>query len=135
MAVLNTTYVVEEPAVGDFAGLWRYVGPKFGDFTKYRITLPSAASVAARCAAAVEGTDYPTGWVIAAGSTVTDLDITHTLGLTVASVSITTVAGGVETVLLGNAAYSGWKSLSVNIAEINALATIETQIAIYILFA
>ena len=135
LAILNTNYIVEVPAVGDFTGLWRYVGPKFGDFTKYRITLPSASSVTARCAAAVEGTDYPTGWVLAAGAVSTDLDITHSLGLRIASVSIFTVAGGIETLLIGNAGYSGLKSLSDDIAQINALATIETQIAIYITFA
>ena len=135
MAVLNTNYVIDEPVVGDFAGLWRYVGPKFGDFTKYRITLPAAASVAARCLDAVEGTDYPMGWTVAAGATVTDLDITHNLGLRIASVSIFSVVGGAESLLIGNAAYSGVKSLSTNVGEINSLATIVTQLAIYITFA
>ena len=135
IAILNTTNVVDDPETSNFVGLWRYVGPKFGDFTRYRLTLPSASTVAGRIAAAVEGTDYPMGWVLEVSSNPTDLKITHGLSLRVAMVSISSVSNGVETLLIGNAAFSGVKSLSTIIAEILSLATIQTQIAIYIEFA
>ena len=53
-----------------------------------RITLPAVSGVAAKCAGAVEGSDYPTGWTIAASSTY-NLLITHTLtGKKIATVAV-----------------------------------------------
>lgn len=46
--------------------------------TSYTITLPASSDVSVRVSGAVETTDYPTGWTIAADSGV-NLLITHTL--------------------------------------------------------
>lgn len=61
--------------------------------TMVTITLPASSDIATRIAGAVEGTDYPTGWTLAADSAV-NLLITHTLsGRTVAHISIFEVSG------------------------------------------
>ena len=76
--------------------------------TDYKITLPAAASVAARVAGAVAGTDYPTGWTLAADSAV-NLLVTHTLtGRKVAGVNVFEINGADERLLTPfNSAYSG----------------------------
>ena len=61
-----------------------YTDAEKGD---YAITLTAQASVAARVAAAVEGTDYPTGWTLAATDSV-NLTITETTGKTFASIVV-----------------------------------------------
>lgn len=74
----------------------------------YKITLPAAANVAARVAAAVEGTDYPTGWVLAVNSSV-NLLITHILtGRKVSAVNIFEIDGANERLLANfSSAYTG----------------------------
>lgn len=76
--------------------------------TDYKITLPAAASVAARIAGAVAGTDYPTGWTLAADSAV-NLLVTHTLtGRKVSGVNVFEIDGANERLLKPfEAAYSG----------------------------
>lgn len=60
------------------------------------ITLPASSDVATRVAGAVEGTDYPTGWTLAADSAV-NLLITHTLvGRPIAHVNVFEVNGTVS---------------------------------------
>jgi hypothetical protein len=100
----------------------------------YTITLPSNSTVAGRCAGAVEGTDYPTGWTIEAGSNPVDLKITHGLGRRVVSVTIFSVNSTEERQLFDNAAYSGIITLSDDILRIESLATIQKEISIYIVF-
>ncbi len=74
----------------------------------YKITLPAAASVAARVAGAVSGTDYPAGWTLAADSAV-NLLVTHTLtGRKTAGVNVFEIDGANERLLKPfEAAYSG----------------------------
>lgn len=74
----------------------------------YMIKLPAAASVESRIAAAVETTDYPTGWVLA-DNDVVDLLITHTLNnRKVAGVNVWEVDGENERLLVPfSSAYSG----------------------------
>ena len=100
------------------------------------ITLPSASTVAARCAAAVEGDDYPEGWVLSADTSPVDLLIEHNLSRRCAGVSIFSVNGTSDQQLFGNAAYSSIYNLdSANQIRISALATIETEIVIHLLFS
>ena len=100
------------------------------------ITLPSAATVAARCAAATEGADYPLGWVLSADTSPVDLLIEHNLARRCAGVSIFSVDGTSDQQLFGNAAYSSVYNLdSANKIRISALATIETEIVIHLLFS
>jgi hypothetical protein len=100
----------------------------------YSISLPSASTVAGRCSGAVEGTDYPTGWTLEAGSNPVDLKVTHGLERRVVNVTIFSVNGDEERQLFDNAAYSGIITLSNNILRIESLATIQKEIAIYIVF-
>jgi hypothetical protein len=102
--------------------------------TVFTITLPPASTVAGRCSAAKEGTDYPTGWILEADSNPIDLKITHGLEKRVANVTIFSITGDEERQLFGNAAYSGIITLSKNILRIESLATIERAISIYIIF-
>ena len=100
------------------------------------ITLPAYSSVALRCSNAVEGVDYPTGWVLSADTNPVDLLIVHDLGRRCASVTISSVDGTTEQQLFGNAAYSSIYNLdSANQVRISALATIETEIVIHLLFS
>lgn len=98
------------------------------------ISLPSAASVALRIAGAVEGTDYPNGWVLTPGASAVDLNIEHGLNKRVASVTVFAVDGTEEQQLFSSAAYNGIKTPDSNNLLINSLATILKPIKIYILF-
>ena len=52
----------------------------------YTITLPVSGTLFGSITAAVEGTDYPTGWVLTANGE--NLEITHNLGQYVANVNV-----------------------------------------------
>lgn len=102
----------------------------------YTITLPSASTVAGRISAAIEGSDYPTGWVLTADDI--DIHITHSMDRRIASVNVFSNSLGVERLLLGNAAYSGLfmpYTITYDEVVIEALATIETDITIQLIFA
>ena len=100
----------------------------------YTINLPSAATVANRCSGAIEGTDYPEGWIIEADTNPIDFKVTHNLGRRVASVTITYSTGSVHRQLFGNAAYSGMFTPDMNSLVIESLATITSPIQVYIVF-
>jgi len=102
----------------------------------YTISLPSASTVAGRISAAIEGTDYPDGWVLQADGI--NLIITHGLNRRIAYVSVFSKNLLIERQLFGNAAYSGiyQNYLAVyNNVVIESLATIETDITIQLVFA
>lgn len=101
----------------------------------YTIHLPSAATVANRCSGAVEGTDYPTGWVISADTNPIDLKVVHGLNRRVASVTVSYEDGSIHRQLFDNAAYSGIFTSDVNTLIIESLATITSPINVYIVFA
>jgi hypothetical protein len=101
----------------------------------YSIALPYATTVQGRVSAASEGTDYETGWVLAAGTNTIDLQVTHGLGRRVAEVNVMTVSGTTEALLRPFAgAYSGWQTTSTNVLLINGLATTPLPLKIYIVF-
>lgn len=101
----------------------------------YSITLPSSTTVAGRIAGAVEGTNYPTGWVLAEGSSSVDLQITHTLNKRPVNVTVFSSDVNGYRQLFGNAAFSGMISPSANVMRIESLATIQKTIVIYIIFS
>lgn len=101
----------------------------------YSIALPYSTTVAGRVNGATEGTDYPTGWVLAAAANNIDLVVTHSLGRRVAEVNVLSVNGTIEQLLRPFAgAYSGWQTNDANTLQINSLATIPLPIKIYIIF-
>ena len=79
------------------------------------ITLPASSDVATRVAGAVVGTDYPTGWTLAADS-VTNLLITHTLtGRKIVDVKVFEIDGNNEDAIKPfENAYSGFRGNAVN---------------------
>lgn len=101
----------------------------------FTITLPDSFSVAGRCAAAVAGTDYPTGWTIAADLNPIDFKVTHGMDRRIVSVSIYSVDGNEERQLFGNAAYSGIVSPDKNSVVIESLATIQAPIVVHLVFS
>ena len=104
--------------------------------TVVTITLPSASTVSGRISAATEGTDYPTGWVLADDGI--DIYITHSMDRRIAAVNVFSNSLGIERLLLGNAAYSGLfmpYTTTYDEVVIEALATIETDITIQLIFA
>ena len=103
--------------------------------TVYTLTLPYSSTVAGRVAAATEGTDYPTGWSLAAGSSPIDIDITHGLNRRIAYVSVWAITGTQEQQLFNTAAYNGLITPDSNSLRIQSLATIAKAIKIYIVFA
>ena len=103
--------------------------------TVYSISLPSATTVQGRVDLAAEGTDYPTGWVLSAGTNAIDLNIEHGLGRRLANINVCTASGDVEQLLRPFAgAYSGYSTLDENTLLINSLATTPSAIKIYIIF-
>lgn len=105
--------------------------------TVYEITLPSSTTVAGRIAGAVEGTDYPNGWVLTAGTSPVDLIIQHDLGSRRAvNVTVWAVDGTYEQQLFNTAAYNGIRGRyeANQYLWIQSLATIQKPIKIYIIF-
>lgn len=102
----------------------------------FGITLPSASTVAGRCSAAESGTDYPSTWSINAdGISPYNLVIHHGLHRHIASVTVFTVSSqGIERQLFANAAYSGIVANNDSTLTIESLATIQTKIAINLIF-
>jgi len=100
------------------------------------ITLPSAGSVAARIAAAVEGVDYPTGWVLVAGTSPVDLLITHNLGRVLNGITVFSIDGLNQERLLVpfSNAYSGILAPNTNSVLIEALSDITTKLRINVTF-
>ena len=134
IAILSTTSPIATPIASNFEGLWQYIIPVFGNYEAYRLTLPAAGSVAARCAAAVEGVNYPVGWTLAADVNPDDLLITHTTGKRASQVTIFSISGSNESLLIGNAAYSTVNNLGTTQIRIQALESTGLAIAIYISF-
>lgn len=67
--------------------------------TTFNIDLSAQSSVAARVAAAIETTDYPTGWILAAQSSV-NLLVTHTLtGRKLSNINVYEIDGANERLL------------------------------------
>lgn len=99
----------------------------------YSITLPGASNVAGRIALAVEGIDYPTGWVLAADGL--NLAVTHNLGRWVTDVKVFAKTTGTQRQQLRDtAAENGLTALSSNELKIYSLATISKDIVIYLTF-
>jgi hypothetical protein len=99
-----------------------------------RIVLPSSGTIQGRCDLMDAGVEYPTGWLLKAGDNAADLEIDHLLERRLAFVSVFEVSAGVESMLLGNTAYSGVQNQSNAIAIINGFATVEKQLILYLIF-
>ena len=97
------------------------------------IRMPNAGSVGDRITGMTEGSDYPTGWVLAAGTNPNDLLITHNLGKDVAEVTIWANDGTFRERLYMNKAYSGITADN-NTILIQNLATIATNLVIHLIF-
>lgn len=72
---------------------WQTIATLSTTITAKTITLPAYQAVTQRIANAVEGTDYETGWVLAADGSGYDLIITHGLGANLLSVKIFEING------------------------------------------
>jgi hypothetical protein len=100
----------------------------------YLVSLPSAASVAARIAAGTSGVDWDSTWTLAAGASPIDLVITHNLNRRVASVTIFAVNGTEEQLLFNTVAYNGIVTTDANTLKIQSFCTVAKTIKIYIVF-
>lgn len=100
----------------------------------FEIKLPSSTTVAGRISGATSGTDYPSDWSLAAGTSPVDLVVTHNLGRRVSTVSVFAIDGTQETQLFNTAAYNGIVTPDVNTLRVQSLATIQKAIKIYIIF-
>lgn len=99
-----------------------------GGSSVFSITLPSAASVAARVSAVI---DKPTGWTLTADGL--NLDIQHNLGRYTANVTVWAVNYAAEyQQLAGTAAHNGLTMTNMKLS-ILSLATIQVQIVIYVI--
>ena len=110
---------------------------KTTDRTLWSITLPSNTTVAGRCAAAVEGVDYPTGWVLTAGASEYDLSITHGMTRANAYVTVFSIDGSNNERMLVpfSSAYTGvYVPASKDSIVIEGLSTKETKLRINIIF-
>lgn len=99
----------------------------------YTITLPAAGTVEQRILGAVEGVDYPTGWVLSPDEK--NIDITHNLGRQIAHVSVFSFTNATDSQLrVGSAAYTGLYDYDGNSIKIQSLATVPTKIKIKLIF-
>lgn len=98
----------------------------------YEVRLPAASTVFDRINGAIS---YPVDWSLAVGTSAVDIVITHGLGRRVTSVTVFARSGNSEQQLFNTAAYNGVISESPETLRIQSLATIQTEIVIYINFA
>jgi len=99
------------------------------------ITLPAATSVQGRIDLAVEGVDYPTGWVLETGTTLKDLLITHSLSRNVANATVFVFTTSVDTQMkIGSAAFTGLYNYNSNSTQIQSLCTSNSKLSINLLF-
>lgn len=103
--------------------------------TVYTITLPQYTSVSERCTNAVEGVDYPTGWVLEEDVSDKDISITHNLNRRIAEVNVLMVDNGEERLLRNNLGYAGFVAKSKNRLVIEGLSTIGYPLVIQLIFA
>lgn len=101
----------------------------------FTITLPAYNLVSERCLNAVEGIDYPTGWIVEEDVSDLDLSITHNLNRRIVDVKIFMVDNGEERILLNNLAYSGFVAKNKNRLVIESLSQVGYPIIIYLIFA
>ena len=135
ISIIHTTVEIPTPTVANFT-VWHYIGPKFGEFGLYTITLPVGPSVANRIASAVSGVDYPTGWVLSVyGGNPNDLVITHNLNKRTANLTLFSVAGGVESQKLGTAAYTELVGESLNQTRIAGLSQYPAPLVLHLMFS
>lgn len=101
-----------------------------------KITLPAYTSVALRCSNAVSGTDYPTGWTLAAGDSEYDLKITHGLNKNLVDAKIYEINGDTTERLLPafSAAYTGILQNSKNEILIEGLTQDNLALRIDLIF-
>lgn len=102
----------------------------------YTIRLASGATVAQRLIGLVEGTDYPTGWVLSADSNA--LVITHNLATLASIVKVFSKNGTTSDVteLQGNVAYATFTNkygTGYDVIRLDALATITTELYLKII--
>jgi hypothetical protein len=104
--------------------------------TVYELTLPAASTIDGRIIGAVEGVDYPSGWVLNSGNDPADLEISHNVGKRVANVNVFYNVSGTEfrQLVNFNNAYTGILTPSLSTIRIEGLATIQKEIKIYIMF-
>jgi hypothetical protein len=101
---------------------------------EYQITLPSASTVAGRCAGTIV---VPTGFTVAAGVVPEDLVVTHNLHRKMCLMSVESVDGATfdSTNLTGGLAYMNFKNDRYgNVTTIKGFATIETQVLVHLFF-
>ena len=111
---------------------------KTTDRNVWSITLPSNTTVAGRCASAVEGVDYPTGWTVSAGTSEYDLNVTHGMSRANVYVTVFSIDGSNNERMLVpfNSAYTGvYVPSNKNSVVIEGLSTKETKLRINIIFA
>jgi hypothetical protein len=100
----------------------------------FTIELPVASTVQSRINGAIEGTDYPTGWILTATDEV-DLHVVHNLDRKIANVTIWEQTMDGYRQKYDNAAFSGILAIDSNTVKIEALATVEAPIRIQLTFA
>jgi len=104
--------------------------------TVYELTLPAASTIDGRIIGAVEGVDYPSGWVLDSGNDPADLEIIHNVWKRAANVNVFYNVSGTEfrQLVNFNNAYTGILTPSLSTLRIEGLTTIQKEIKIYIIF-
>lgn len=100
------------------------------------IKLPAHAAVSLRCSNAVEGVDYPSEWVLTAGSSEYDLKIVHGLTRNLVDVKVWEINGDTTQRQLPafSAAYTGLLQNSTNEIVIEGLTQDELPLRIDLIF-
>ena len=102
----------------------------------YTINLTSSSgNVGVRCAAAIETTDYPTGWVLDAGSNPNDIEITHNLERVIAAANVYYVDGTEQILLMANLGYTGLSAPDTNTLVLKGLSTKAYPLIIQLIFS
>lgn len=100
----------------------------------YTINLPNSGTVGGRCSGATETTDYPTGWILAAGSNPNDLEITHNLDRIIAAANVFYVDGTEQILLMANLGYTGLSAPDTNTLVLKGLSTKAFPLIVQLIF-
>jgi len=113
--------------------LYNYLDTVGIEKNTYSITLPYSTTVTGRIALAVEGTDYPTGWVLEGDGL--NLVVTHNLGRSSSNVTVmANTSGTIWQQQRNTAAYIYYADLSSNTVEVFSLCTATKPIKVIISF-
>lgn len=102
---------------------------------KIHLNIGNGEDIATRLAGLIEGTDYPTGWTLSAGTDPKDLVVNHGLNRDVCDVKVFSLESGTsKRERIGSLAYVGLFTTDTDEFTIESVAQVSKELDIYVRF-